>query len=299
VSLDKRVITFLLKLVQERPKTRAAGEVAMTLYQHYSIGIRGGMKILYQSGDYARAAILLKENNISPDTPSDAWSQGDRTEAAAHRGKEKWSGQTASQGLVAIKALPGRALCVNGVSLYLPDGAHLVVPFAMAQGNGSGAGAHTSIIVVENLVPFRRAHLWHSAHVARCGDNPMLIYRGDTGGTRADTVNSLLSACHLPVFGAFDLDPAGLGMSLSLPRLDGFLAPGADVVDAYLTRMDENKGQSLGQSDLYAKQYGQWAPKLDEATHAEIAGHWQVIRRHGQGLIQEWFLELGVLAHDF
>lgn len=99
----------------------------------------------------------------------------------------------------------------------------------------------------------------------------------------------MLAKTTLPVLAACDIDPAGLGIALALPRLTGLVAPSADELDQHLR---SGAAVSCGRSDLYAKQYAQWAQMLDASTREEIRPLWDVIRRHGQGVVQEAFLEV-------
>jgi len=97
----------------------------------------------------------------------------------------------------------------------------------------------------------------------------------------------------MPVLAACDIDPAGLGIALALPRLTGLLAPSPEELDQHLR---SGTAEGRGRSDLYAKQYAQWAQLLDASTHNEIGPLWDVIRRHGQGVVQEAFLEVDGLG---
>lgn len=280
----KRIITFLLNLVQKRPASKATGDVARGLAEMHSIGVISGAKLVYVSADFVRASDLLRLNKIDPTTAPDAWKAGGRTDARVLRGNEKWAGSAASARLVAVKCLPGNPLLVSKMSLLLPAQSHLVLPVEEVADDCR----HNALVVVENLESFRRCGLWDTRYLSRCGSNPLFIFRGEKEGTRADAVNTLLKISVLPVFAAFDLDPAGLGIALTLPRLEGFVGPTPEELDRHL-RID--KEASSGRSDLYLKQHTQWARILDASSHPEVRPLWEVVRRYGEGVVQEAFLE--------
>ena len=289
MSLKKRSVTFLLNLVQERPPSRAIGQVARQLSAAHSIGSLSGTKSLYTSTDFLRAADLLRLNGIDPLTAPDAWRAVGRTDSASLRGNEKWAGQAVSSGLVAVTCIHGQNLLVADAELALPPHAHLVLPVEGV----ADTCRHSALIVVENFESFRRCSLWHRRYLAQCGVSPLFIYRGDKDGTRARAVNALLAKTTLPVLAACDIDPAGLGIALALPRLTGLVAPSPEELDQHLR---SGAAEGRGRSDLYAKQYAQWAQLLDASTHNEIGPLWDVIRRHGQGVVQEAFLEVDGLG---
>lgn len=284
MNIEKRAATFLLNLVQKRPPSKAGGEMARHLAEVHSIGVVSGTRVMYTGADFLRAANLLRLNKIDPDTAPDAWKAVGRTDSGMLRGNEKWAGIAASAGLVAVTCLPGQALRVSNTSLLLPAKSHLVLPVEDVAGNCQ----HSALIVVENFEPFHRCGLWDMRYLSRCGTSPLFVFRGEKEGTRADAVNALLRLSALPVFAAFDLDPAGMGTALSLPRLDGLIAPSPAELDRHL-RIDRES--SSGRSALYLKQYPHWARLLDASPHPEVQPLWEVIRRHGEGVVQEAFLE--------
>lgn len=285
---NKVTITFLLNLVQKRPMSRSIGEVARGLAEVHGIGIISGTKLLYSSADFSRAVDLLRLSKINPTTPVDAWKIGGRTDAGAFRGDEKWAGVMASAGLVAVKCLPGKSLVVSKMSLLLSAKSHLVLPVEEVVNDCQ----HNALVVVENLESFRRCGLWETRYLSRSGANPLFVFRGERDGTRADAVNALLKLTELPVLAAFDVDPAGLGMALTLPRLDGLVGPTPEELDQHLRI---NREASSGRSDLYQKQHAQWAQILDKSSHPEVRPLWEVVRRYGEGVVQEAFLEPGTI----
>ena len=156
MSLDKRSVTFLLNLVQERPPSRAIGAVARHLSGAHSIGSLSGTNSRYTSTDFQRAADLLRLNGIDPSTAPDAWRAVGRTDAAALRGNEKWAGQAVSSGLVAVTCIHGQNILAAGSELALPAHAHLVLPVE----DVAETCRHSTLIVVENFESFRRCSLW-------------------------------------------------------------------------------------------------------------------------------------------
>jgi hypothetical protein len=286
---SKRSITFLLGLVQSRPASKPLGEVTRRLAEVHGIGSVTGTKVRYSSADFGRAGDLLKLEKIDPSTSPDAWKAVGRTDSWTLRGNEKWAGVAASAGLVAVTCLPSQSLRVANANLLLPEGSHLVLP---ADQIVDGCD-HDSIIVVENLEPFRRCGRWHKRYLAARGEHPLFVFRGENDGTRADAVNALLLRTSIPVFGAFDVDPAGLGTALTLPRLDGLVAPDTQELDSHL---GAHREASSGRADLYQKQYAHWAPSLERTSNKEVLLLWEVVRRHGEGLVQEAFLERHSLA---
>lgn len=285
----KRTINILLDIVQRRPESKPLGNITRRLVEVHGIGSITGTTVRYGSADFSRAGDLIRLEKIDPSTSPEAWKAVGRTDSWALRGNEKWAGLAASAGLVAVTCLPSGPLRVAKSSTLLPEGSHLVLPAEQIAGNCG----HDSIIVVENLEPFRRCGRWHRRYLAARGEHPLFVFRGEKDGTRADAVNMLLRSTFIPVFGAFDLDPAGLGTALTLPRLNGLIAPDAQELDSHLR---EDRDQSSGRADLYQRQYAQWAPSLERTSNKEVMNLWGVVRRHGEGLVQEAFLERDDLA---
>ena len=277
MTLDKLEVGYLLRLFQQRPPRRRLGSVAEKLQQEHQVGTKRGANVLYTNDDFNRAANLLQLIGIDPTTPVGAWSESGRAEAAALGGSEKWSTAAVHAGMVAVKTLAGKMLLVDGLEFRLPSGAHLELDLEDAT-NECG---HTSLLVVENFEAFHYCHRWQGLDLTRCGGNPLVIYRGDPHGVRADATNELIiSLSEKPVFAAFDLDPAGLGMAMGLPRLDGFIGPPHQSLDKWVER---------GRVDLYVNQVPQWAALLDGTTHPDIVTIWVALCRRGKGVAQEVF----------
>ena len=257
MTLDKQEVDYLLRLCQQRPPKRRLGAVAERLQQEHQVGTKRGAGILYTGDDFKNAASLLRLMGIDPTTPVGAWSESGRAEAAALGGSEKWSAAAVHAGMVAVKAFAGKMLLVDRLEFRLPPGAHLELDVEDA----ASERGHTSLLIVENFEAFRYCHRWKGLDLARCGGNPLVIYRGDPSGVRADAVNELINLNEKLMFAAFDLDPAGLGMAMGLPRLDGFIGPPLQHLDRWVEH---------GRTDLYVNQAPQWASLLDGATHPDI-----------------------------
>lgn len=269
MSFSVMQLTFLQRLVRDRPESRQAGEVARFFADHYSLGSVVGRQVEYREAHYEAAARLLSAHDL----PVAALGEGaTRADAAAYGGMSEKSLSVAPHAKsVALKGLGNCSL--DDRPLYTPAGAYLVLTPEQA-----GRVACQRLLVVENLETFRalETYTW----VDRCGLDVLALYRGDTVLPNKDAAE-VIAARSEPIWGFFDFDPAGLVMANSLPpgRLERVVLPPLELLQK---ASDTPRGRQL--FDAQVEPYGR---TLDRATHPEVRTNWHVMRSWRSAVTQE------------
>ena len=132
------------------------------------------------------------------------------------------------------------------------------------------------IMVVENLEPFR--HLASHHWIDYEQKNVLAVFKG-CAHFKEDEVMRFLQARSEPVWGFMDFDPAGLGMTSLLPRLQRLILPDESALRAMVDRAERR--------DLYANQLQQWRRTLDAISFGPIADAWRLLKQLQGGLPQE------------
>lgn len=99
--------------------------------------------------------------------------------------------------------------------------------------------------------------------------------------TRADAMLNWLAGLTQPVAAFVDLDPEGLIIARSLPRLQQIVAPPLGVLEERL---------ETGVRDRYLAQIAHCANTLDAMKDDLVQPLWAAIRRVGKAYPQEWFV---------
>lgn len=179
-----------------------------------------------------------------------------------------------------MKSLPNKTLNVGGRALSLPDGCHVDCDWRRVA-NGIG---HDSIMLVENYEVFDQLHELAFDLPDDC-KNPLVIYRGDKTESRLNNVKAFIDASDLPVLAFVDIDPKGLHIAVSYPRLIGVVAP--DYADLKAT-MDS---PASARPDLYRLQLpgvGDYLRSI--ADNSPISALWKLLQQHRTGVVQERWL---------
>ena len=258
------------------------------LHREYNIGATLGNKIHVCERDKEEMIGLVKQmTGLDLQSASvEGLVSATRTEALEQARDEKWAGRAVSAHRLALKALPGKPLCLNGKVLGLPIRSHLDMAVESVE-----SLEHDAILVIENYECFDRLDQMQWALDERYA-NALVLYRGDshTSGSRA--VNEFLRTRKLPVLAMVDLDPAGLLIAQALPFVAGILAPDVEVLESLF-------GQ--GNPALYHRQRPIAENTILNSPHAAIRRLWELIERHQKGLVQERWLrgDVELVVHSF
>ena len=262
-------VTFLQRLVSERPVSRRAGDAARFFCDNYSLGVAVGSQVEYRVAHYEAAESLLRAHDL-PIAALGA--HATRADSAAYGGmSEKSLSVAPHSNSVAVKCLGHCVL--NGHELYAPKGAYIVLTPEQAQ-----QVACQRLLLVENLETFRKLedYAW-----VDCRELAVLaIFRGDL--ELPNKVAAEVIRCRQElIWGFFDFDPAGLVMANSLPtaRLERIILPSR----AWLQQAANTpRGRQLFDSQVAA-----FEKVLDEAVHPEVIALWQIMKRLRSGVTQE------------
>lgn len=190
---------------------------------------------------------------------------------------EKFAGQSVKQNRLAIKALPGGALKLNGQSYRLPAYGH----WDVALENITDVG-HASLWVVENYRCFDRLDAI-KIHPSAAQTEPLVVFRGDNV-YQADTVLRLIEQLQLPVWIMGDLDPKGLSIAQAYPYFAGLIMPDIAALEGYFS--DSLKANPK----LYEKQLAGSQKALSESPYSIIQGCWRLMQQYQAGIVQEHWL---------
>nr|WP_294863800.1 hypothetical protein [uncultured Pseudogulbenkiania sp.] len=276
--MEKSLITSLLRVYHSDKIRHGASGVLSRFVEGYNIGQRVGTSLVFSDEDKEdiRKLLLATEGIDATTTAPDQWNGLSRAESLAHGGNEKLTDASVRSDRVAVKALPGRSLLLDGQHVTLPAGANLDLDWHWLVSNSS----HATVLLVENWEVFDGIHQV-TFNLSRSGENPLVIFRGSPA-YRQDHVMSLLNALSLPVFAFVDYDPAGLVIAQSLPHFSGLISPPSDDLEAALVTTKNYQ--------RYRNQLPEAQAVLNASIFPEIEKYWNLLQRHGKALPQEYFL---------
>ncbi|WP_022952776.1 DUF7281 domain-containing protein [Leucothrix mucor] len=277
--MERRLINRLLKLVQSEESRVQATAMLKGFSKTYGLGCLVGTQIEFSEKDKALIkSLLIQGEGVDPDkVKAGQFNDLTRAEASKLGSNEKLTTRPVREDRIAVKALPAQALLLGIERLTLPDGSSLDVNWQWLLDNCQ----HRSIMAVENWEAFENIHKINF-DITQYADNPLVIFRGGDEYNQK-WVMSLLEAMQVPVFYFGDFDPAGLGIAQSLPCFGKLIAPPDDQLLAALKQCKNH--------ERYQKQLGTWQITLNNSNHPDILKYWPLIREHGVGLPQEYFIE--------
>ncbi len=281
--IDKRLINTLLDVLHSPDSRIRASKGLRAFCEEYNLGMMQGASLAFSENDKTEIGrILHGEMGIDPATTTSAsWKQLDRAQSLGLAHDEKLSGHSVGAGRLRLKTLAGQPLQVAGGNWRLPSRADLGLDLEAVLGSRIG---HDALLVVENLQTFEDIHeVGTDVTGGLAGLNPLVLYRGDAqGGARADAVHALIERTTLPVYAFVDFDPAGLVIASGLPRLDQVLSPEFVKLEALI--------RTSGITQRYLVQVAAASYALERMeSDPRIASLWDVIRRAGKALPQEFF----------
>jgi hypothetical protein len=202
-----------------------------------------------------------------------------REEALSFALDEKIAGQAVKKDRLAIKALTGMGLKINGMSYSLPGCGYLDMALADIANT-----EHNCILLIENYRCFDRLENIQLNLSDQYAD-PLVLFRGDNYYSE-NTVRRKLTQLNLPALVMADLDPKGLSIAQSFPNVSGLIAP--SLADLEILFKDKQKANPK----LYEKQLTGCQHALSTSSNMLIRHFWEMMKRHQAGLVQEyWLLE--------
>lgn len=262
-------ISFLQRLVDERPPSRQSSAAASYFSEHFSLGRVAGSRVDYSDAHFAAAERLLVANQLPVRALGAA---APRARAAEYGGmSEKDFSVAPHANSVAVKGLGNCRF--DGHGLHTPLGAYMVLTVEQAM-----RVTCERIMVVENLETFRG--LQDYAWIERRGLAVLAIYRGEKDVPNKDAAELIRSRAE-PIWGFFDFDPAGLAMANALPgdRFERLILPDRGLL--------EKSADSARGRHLFDRQLNSYERVLDGAVHQDIAAAWALMKRLRSAVTQE------------
>ena len=262
-------VSFLQRLVAERPLVRASGAAATFFCDNHGLGVCIRRRIEYQDKHFAAAERLLRLHDL-PVSPLGPYST--RADVAQFGGLSEKNYSTAPHAnSVNVKVL---GTCyLDGQRLYTPVGANLVLTREQ-----SLLVTCKRIMLVENLESFR--FLEEYSWVNRSNVNFLVVYRGDKHAPLGDAASVLMNRSE-PIWAFMDFDPAGLAMANALPlgRLEKILLPSPDWIEV---AANTARGR-----ELFDTQEAQYSATLDASSSPQVKKAWTLMKRLKSGVTQE------------
>ncbi|WOF82036.1 hypothetical protein P5704_024890 (plasmid) [Pseudomonas sp. FeN3W] len=283
--MSASLIRTLLRLHQKRPETPQGGVNLVEFCEAYGLGELRKGKYRLTEADYDETGVYLTNiAGIDPNTPTDAWDGLTRHEAANLSANEKMTSSRVKEGRVAIKALPGKRLSVNGSLLAMPDGAHLDMHWDQI----SLGAIHASVLVIENWENFEKVHI--TPLIEGIEGNPLVLYRGDPMYNQKYS-KKLLEKLDIPVYAFVDLDPEGLIIAATLPCFQKLVAPSNEDLPALF--------EGAKNADRFIRQKAVNINALASLSSPQLKHIWMLMDKSSAAFPQEKFIEAqGVSIHS-
>ncbi len=262
-------ISFLQRLVGERPQVRASGVTATFFCENYGLGVCIRRRIEYQDKHFEAAERLLRLHDL-PVSP--LGSLATRADVAQFGGLSEKSYSTAPHSnSVSVKVL---GTCyLDDQLLNTPVGANLVLTKEQAL-----RVTCQRIMVVENLESFRflEEYVW----IDRPNFNILVVYRGDKQVPLGDAAVVVVSRSE-PILAFMDFDPAGLAMANAMPldRLEEILLPNPAWI---AVAANTARGR-----ELFDTQKAQYSATLDASEIPLVKQTWTFMKKLRSGVAQE------------
>ena len=279
--MEKQLIISLLNVYHSENMRFGQGKSLFAFCQEYHLGRFEGKSIYFSAKDKQDIAALLWSEGIDINTTyAESFRDKTRAKTLQIANNEKLNTVSARLHRVALKTFYGKPLLwQHQASSFLPLHAHLEIDYQQT----AHLLAHETVIVVENWESFNQIDDM-SLDFSPAGDNPLIIWRGEQEGVRADNALALLKKLHKPVWACVDYDPSGLIIAQSLPCFVGMIKPD-------LTELREILSNNKGLYSRYLKQLNHSQSSLDAAIHPDIVQLWHMIREFGKAVAQEFFIK--------
>lgn len=277
--LDQTLAQLMQRILEREAISTPVGTTSRRLQDDLGLGRIQGKTLYLSDRDRREMREILQARGYSTTSaPLNEMSRSARLVSSTPN--EKAGGGALKTGRVSIKALPGKTLNISGETLCLPDGCHVNADWRRIV-NSIG---HDSIILVENYEVFDQIHLI-PIDLPRSYSNALVLYRGDKTESRLDNVSAFLREVGQPVIAFTDIDPKGLHIAGTCPRLVGVLAPSADALEDVL------KSATTARHDLYKTQLPGVAGYLRSISDSSpLFDLWALLQKHRAGAVQERWL---------
>lgn len=274
--LDAKLAEYMQRILEQGKLSVTAGKSSLEIHDQYALGRRIGKTIHFTDRDQGEMRRMLTANGYAlVPVAKDGMARSDRLAAGVPN--EKSGGGAVKTGRVSVKAMPGECLNLSGKALALPPFCHIDACWSEIV-NSVG---HSALMVVENYEVFDKLHLIRFSLPAEFS-SPLVVYRGDRHESRQDNVRAFLDAAALPVLACVDIDPQGLQIALSFPRLIGLVAPGKAHIEELL------QSPATGRRDLFQQQYHVVAGILERLPQKHcLAPLWALVKESRAGVVQE------------
>jgi hypothetical protein len=280
--LNKQILKVIQNALQSEKELFPLNPTWQSLHQQYNIGRTQGAKLEITAQDKAELLVLVKEAtgiDLGQTVVTD-FATMQREQVLAVALDEKLAGQAVKKNRLAVKALTGLALKINGEAYALPSCGHLDIALT-----DLSSTAHNCLLIIENYRCFDRLENLH-LDLPTDYEDPLVLYRGDNSYSQ-QAVRQLLANLDLPVLVMADLDPQGLLIVQSFANVTGLVAPCLTDLEALLNdRLKANSG-------LYTKQSAGCQITLDNSRYDLIRKIWGMLKTHQAGIVQEYWLQNG------
>jgi hypothetical protein len=202
----------------------------------------------------------------------------DRIEASGNQENEKDGTFGPTEFELRIKS-HNNTVCINQQRYNFPDHGSIIIDI-----NRIKTVEHNAIVVIENLEAFKR---WHSVNfdvtLRSLLADAIVIYRGHNKALKCSGQFCEEFGQSKPVYVASDLDPAGINIALTTPRVSAVLWPSNQIFEI------EDKG-----SDKLFDKHSQYNASNDRAlqkTPDTTKAYYDQFSKNAKGYIQEFMIE--------
>ncbi|MDP2098548.1 MAG: hypothetical protein Q8S52_19320 [Methylobacter sp.] len=277
--MNKQWLTVIARAITKEQEVFPLNQTWQAIHHEYNIGLTQGKKLHLNSSDKQELCELVKKItgiDLQQVEPGE-FTAMQREQVLSLAINEKLAGQSVKKNRLAIKALSGRALKLNGDNYRLPGNSHCDMAL-----DSIVSVEHQSLWIVENYRCFDQLDAI-KLHESAALTDPLVVFRGDFV-YQADTVLSLIEKHPLPVWMMGDIDPKGLSIAQSYPHFAGLIAPDMVELEAYFNTPGKANHK------LYEKQLAGCRNALSDTRYPIIQTCWQLMKQHQAGIVQEHWL---------
>ncbi|MFI3138155.1 MAG: hypothetical protein QX197_15370 [Methylococcaceae bacterium] len=277
--MNKQLLKIIQGALQSDKQLFPLNRSWTLLHEQYNIGRTQGNKLQLTLQDKAELLTLAKHTSgiDLAETQVTDFVTLQREQILAVAVDEKLAGQAVKKDRLAIKTLSGQALKINGYAYSMPDCGHMDLALS-----DLSSTLHRCVLIIENYRCFD-ALSKIDLTLFKPYTDPLVLFRGDNTYSE-NTVRRLLALLNLPVIVMADLDPKGLLIVQSFPKVCGLIAPCHADLDSLF------KDTQKANAHLYTKQLASCQQALEDSPYAVIRAFWARMKAHQAGIVQEYWL---------
>lgn len=203
--------------------------------------------------------------------------EGTRAEVAKHSRYEKLAAIAPDEQYVLLKPQP--------FYMNLPLEYSLRIPLAnVIQLLESQTATITHLVIVENLDAF---DCWHQFSVDESFSNALVVYRGHNGLGKGLSVLLEQLPERVTVVAFVDVDPAGIQIALTTPRVTQLLAPSIEALSSLVVTASSTEDYIAQNKQLkyISQQSSDWQPLQQFIIKHRVSIKQQHLLAHKLGLI--------------